>query len=431
MRRIVLGLSLLSLLSGSLAAQGIWSPSVQEPGLVSTPTDDYQPTITQDLKTIYFSSARAGGLGSNDIWMCTRTDVLSPWSAPTNLGAPVNTVSGEFYLSVRGDNLELIFSSNRAGGAGDDDLWVSTRASTAAPWGAPTNILALNTSSFEDDPALSDDGLVLYFTVGPGYGAAGAGIARASRASTAAAFGPATLLTELDTASFEHSPATAKSLNSGPWFKDQALIFSSTDVGTLIGNLGSSDFYLVVRSAPGVAFANINIMPASATNLADINTNLWDFNPDETADGYNFYWSKYENSSTAGGTDANVYRSDRNLPVAFQASGTLTAPSTITIYSRYKPTAAVPGILHFLWITATTIPPIPLPGVAGTLETPLGSATFLIPGVPGDADGKASLSVPNPFSFPPGTTIPMQGAIFDLTVLPTIDIRLSRSVLIN
>ncbi len=65
--------------------------------------------------------------------------------------------------------LELVFSSNRAGGAGAQDVWISTRGSLDAPWGAAANLGAVvNTTAAESRPSFSRDGNQLLFGRAPG-----------------------------------------------------------------------------------------------------------------------------------------------------------------------------------------------------------------------------------------------------------------------
>jgi len=82
----------------------------------------------------------------------------------------------------RRDGLEMIISSNRTtGGAGNLDLWVSTRASAQDPWSIPLNLnqdninkggnALVNTSFNDSAPALSWDGQTMVFWSNrPGFG---------------------------------------------------------------------------------------------------------------------------------------------------------------------------------------------------------------------------------------------------------------------
>jgi hypothetical protein len=85
---------------------------------------------------------------------------------PTNLGPTVNDSSvADFFACPSADGLELYFISDRTGGEGPGDLWVTTRASTIEPWGEPVNLGSpVNTPEYETGPTLSADGLELYFT---------------------------------------------------------------------------------------------------------------------------------------------------------------------------------------------------------------------------------------------------------------------------
>ena len=84
---------------------------------------------------------------------------------PQNLGATVNSPSDEASSSISADGLSLYFASNRPGGSGQYDLWVSTRPTTSAPWGPAVNLGdQVNSPYSEMDPSISADGLSLYFS---------------------------------------------------------------------------------------------------------------------------------------------------------------------------------------------------------------------------------------------------------------------------
>jgi hypothetical protein len=94
----------------------------------------------------------------------TATPKFSAWAAPTNLGCQINSPFGEQGPAISKDGLSLYFGSMRPDGLGASDIWVSQRASVHNPWGLPLNLGAIvNTPGVENVPALSRDGHFLFF----------------------------------------------------------------------------------------------------------------------------------------------------------------------------------------------------------------------------------------------------------------------------
>lgn len=80
--------------------------------------NEMTPYLASDGQTLYFSSDRPGGLGDNDIWMCTREDsTWQKWSDPVNLGAPINTAGWDafFTLDAGGEYAYMTTSDNTFG----------------------------------------------------------------------------------------------------------------------------------------------------------------------------------------------------------------------------------------------------------------------------------------------------------------------------
>jgi len=92
--------------------------------------NDQHVTIRKDGRELFFASNRAGGLGGLDLWTSTRRSVHEPWSPPVDMGATVNTLSNDQQPSLSSDARTIVFASNRAGGFGGSDLWISTRTSS-------------------------------------------------------------------------------------------------------------------------------------------------------------------------------------------------------------------------------------------------------------------------------------------------------------
>lgn len=124
--------------------------------------------------TLYFSRSRTAGQGGavpGDIFVSEQAgDAFGPAAAVAEL----NSTGNDLQPNVRKDGLEVVFSSNRTGGQGSQDIWASTRASTDDPWSTPVNLGSnVNSTNSETRPSLSWDGLTLYLGLTPPAGPPG------------------------------------------------------------------------------------------------------------------------------------------------------------------------------------------------------------------------------------------------------------------
>ena len=89
----------------------------------------------------------------------------SDWSAPINLGLNVNSTSMDRAPAISKDGLSLYFSSNRLlGGEGGEDIYVSQRETRDSEWGPAMNLgPIINTAANEMGPAFSRDGHLMFF----------------------------------------------------------------------------------------------------------------------------------------------------------------------------------------------------------------------------------------------------------------------------
>jgi Tol biopolymer transport system component len=85
------------------------------------------PTVRRDGLEIIFTSNRPGSFGGLDLWVSTRPTTADIWSTPVNVGSEVNTEFDDRAPYLSDDGLALIMASNRPGGFGGDDLYISTR----------------------------------------------------------------------------------------------------------------------------------------------------------------------------------------------------------------------------------------------------------------------------------------------------------------
>lgn len=75
--------------------------------------DEISPYIANDGKTLYFSSDKDGGYGSQDIWVSKRLDnTWEMWSEPINLGEPFNTKGWDTYFSIGEQDTVGFYATN-------------------------------------------------------------------------------------------------------------------------------------------------------------------------------------------------------------------------------------------------------------------------------------------------------------------------------
>ncbi len=112
--------------------------------------------------TSYFISNRPGGLGGFDLYRARANPDRS--LRVENLGAPLNSAANEWDPCVAPDESFLVFASERPGGRGGSDLYVSL-ADGRGGWTAPCNLGdSFNSPGDEYAPSLSPDGRQLFFT---------------------------------------------------------------------------------------------------------------------------------------------------------------------------------------------------------------------------------------------------------------------------
>lgn len=118
-----------------------WSPPVNLGPSINSAFNDAGPALSKDGLSLFFASGRPGGMGGNDIWVSQRASREDPWSEPVNLGSTVNTAFNEDVPSFSRDMHSMFFNSDRPGGFGLRDIWISERAHTGDDlgWGEPVN----------------------------------------------------------------------------------------------------------------------------------------------------------------------------------------------------------------------------------------------------------------------------------------------------
>jgi hypothetical protein len=130
-----------------------WSTPVNLGPLINAERFDQSgPTLSKDERSLYFASDRAGGVGHNDLWVAHRAHSHAEWGPPQNLGATLNSAGDDFAPSFSNDRHWMYFSSDRAGGCGGQDLYVSYRRHTNDDfgWETPTNLGCVVNTALND-----------------------------------------------------------------------------------------------------------------------------------------------------------------------------------------------------------------------------------------------------------------------------------------
>jgi hypothetical protein len=129
---------------------------------------DSESSISADGLELYFASDRTGGTGGYDLWVTRRATTNDAWGTAVNLGPDINTSVDDTDVCISADGLSLYIESYRNGGHGSNDLWVTNRATTSDPWGELVNLGSIvNSSASDGAPSISTEGLVLFFSDHP------------------------------------------------------------------------------------------------------------------------------------------------------------------------------------------------------------------------------------------------------------------------
>ena len=110
--------------------------------LVNSSGNDSNATISKSGLSLFFTSMRLGGQGSADIWVSHRPTLDSPWDSPEDLGVTINTSNTESLGGLSLDEKTMFLQSNRPGGFGQRDNYISTRANSNDDfgWTTPVNL---------------------------------------------------------------------------------------------------------------------------------------------------------------------------------------------------------------------------------------------------------------------------------------------------
>jgi hypothetical protein len=136
-----------------------WSQPLNLNPLLESDGDFYPACLSGDGKELYLVKTSSG---DGDLYVSVNRD--NTWTKPEKLGNTVNSLSREGSAFISADGQWLYFSSNRAGGKGGLDIYVSGRIE-GNQWGKAKNAgKIINTAFDEDSPCLTNQGNTIYFS---------------------------------------------------------------------------------------------------------------------------------------------------------------------------------------------------------------------------------------------------------------------------
>lgn len=139
-----------------------WSEPENMGNRINSESWESAPSLSPDKRDLYFTSNRPGGFGGNDLYVSHRMP-NGTWTNPVNLGPGINTLGNESAPFIHADNQTLFFTSNGLLGYGEDDLFLS-RKSDSSTWQTPVNLgFPINTIENEGSLVVASDGQTAYF----------------------------------------------------------------------------------------------------------------------------------------------------------------------------------------------------------------------------------------------------------------------------
>ncbi|MFN2392036.1 MAG: FG-GAP-like repeat-containing protein [Pyrinomonadaceae bacterium] len=281
-----------------------WSAAQNLGPTFNTTSSEVCPFIAPDNLSLFFASDRAGGTGGFDLYVSTRPNANAPWGMPVNLGTNINTTGGELCPTVVPGGLSLYFISDKPGGCGGNDIYVSRRMNNQSEWGPAVNLgCQLNSPQSEMSPSLFTDvgGTTnLYFSSNRSGGPGMTDI-YVSTLQPGGQFGAPALVEGLNTAFNDQRPNIR--------VRDGLEIFFESD---RTGTLGSSDLYVSARggtSSPWQAPINLG---------ANVNSASAESRPSLSFDGRELY---FHSNRPGGSGAADIYVTRRNIFTPFDIDG--------------------------------------------------------------------------------------------------------------
>lgn len=119
---------------------GTWSETTELGDAINTKNHESAATLSFDEKTLFFVSDKPGGLGGHDIYMSTWDEEKKDWGEAVNVGPTINTKFEEKGVFFHPDNKTLYFSSEGHNTMGGLDIFKTEYDAETGEWTKPVNI---------------------------------------------------------------------------------------------------------------------------------------------------------------------------------------------------------------------------------------------------------------------------------------------------
>lgn len=139
-----------------------WSEQENLGNNINTEFWESSPSLSPDKRSLYFSSNRPGGYGGKDLYVSYRQP-NGRWSAAQNMGPSINTVGDELAPFIHADNATLYFTSDGLPGYGNSDIFLC-RKRPNGEWSVPENLgFPINTIENEGSLFVAADGKTAFY----------------------------------------------------------------------------------------------------------------------------------------------------------------------------------------------------------------------------------------------------------------------------
>jgi outer membrane protein OmpA-like peptidoglycan-associated protein len=155
-------------MSYRISNDSAWVQAVPFGATINTPAYEGMPSLSPDNRELYFVSDREGGFGGYDIWISRFENGL--WQLPVNAGPNINTSGNETAPYINVDNQTFYFTSDGWPGMGGTDIFMSRKINDSTFTRAANLGYPINTAFDEKSECVTLDGKKLYFAsdrVGP------------------------------------------------------------------------------------------------------------------------------------------------------------------------------------------------------------------------------------------------------------------------